>query len=107
MNTARKYDFKKLQHRVLKSKKPLVVLLQRKDRFSLQEEIINEIKDQQGQVFDLIKITCEAAKSIQEELNIRNCPALIVLNQNEISGIFQGLFSKQEINNHINKINNK
>lgn len=107
MKTSEKISFQKVLSISASMSKPLVLLLNRECQFSLQEEILTAIQEKKEQVFEIVKYNGSLAKALQEELNIENIPALVVLHKSDIKGIFQGLFSSQEINNLLTKIKNQ
>lgn len=100
-------NLKEVQNLSASMGNPLVLLLQREGNFSLQDEIIEALHEKKEQVFEIVKYSGSLAKRLQEELNIQNIPALVVLHNSDIKGIFQGLFSKQEIKNLLTNINNQ
>jgi len=87
-----------------KESKPIIISLEAGEYPCLMSDVINDLANEKNAGFKLIKVCGPTALTIQTELNILKLPALILLNKESIHAIFQGLVSKQDIINSLNKI---
>jgi len=97
-------NYEDLQEIAIKSELPLFVLLELGNYPSLMTEVISSLQAEAPKRFKLIKIHGLPARTIQSDLNVLNLPALVILNKEKITAIYQGLIAKHELQSILDKI---
>ncbi len=98
-------NYKALEKLAKGTSKVLMVTLQSGAYPSLMCQVIASASENQQHKTKCINIVGDAARTIQQELNILNLPALVIFQEGRITSIFQGLIAHHELKQILDKIN--